>query len=65
MHSLFKQGAFAGSTTRDAYFVKCDGSTTAQADIDAGNVSIEIGFAPLKRAEFIIIRIPQAAGGAA
>ena len=65
MHSLFKEGAFAGSTARESYFVKCDGSTTAQADIDAGNVSIEIGFAPLKRAEFIIIRIQQAAGGAA
>lgn len=64
MHSLFKQGAFAGNTTREAYFVKCDGSTTAQADIDAGNVNIQIGFAPLKPSEFIIIRIQQLVSGA-
>ena len=64
MHSLFKQGAFAGRTPREAYFVKCDGSTTAQADIDAGNVNIQIGFAPLKAAEFIIIRIQRMVSGA-
>jgi phage tail sheath protein FI len=57
MHSLFKQGAFAGIKPDEAYFVKCDGSTTAQTDIDTGRLNIEIGFAPLKRSEFIILRI--------
>jgi phage tail sheath protein FI len=64
MQSSFKQGAFAGMKPEEAYFVKCDASTTTQTDIDAGRVTIEIGFAPLKRSEFIIIRIQQVAGGA-
>ena len=37
MHDLFRQGAFQGSTPRDAYFVKCDAETTTQNDIDHGH----------------------------
>jgi hypothetical protein len=59
MQDLFRQGAFQGSTPRDAYFVRCDASTTTQSDIDAGRVNIEVGFAPLKPAEFVIVRIQQ------
>jgi phage tail sheath protein FI len=57
LHNLFREGAFQGSTPRDAYFVKCDAATTTQNDIDAGVVNIVIGFAPLKPAEFIILKI--------
>lgn len=64
MHTLFKQGAFAGAKPDHGYFVKCDGATTSQNDIDDGRVNIEIGFAPLKRSEFIVLRIQQIAGGA-
>jgi phage tail sheath protein FI len=39
--------------------VKCSGETTAQSDIDAGRVNMLIGFAPLKPAEFVVIRIQQ------
>jgi phage tail sheath protein FI len=59
MHNLFAQGAFQGQTPRDAYFVKCDKETTTQNDIDLGRVNIIVGFAPLKPAEFVIIRIQQ------
>ncbi|WP_374943179.1 phage tail sheath family protein [Sphingomonas sp.] len=59
MQRLFRQGAFQGSSARDAYFVKCDGETTTQADIDLGIVNILVGFAPLKPAEFVIIRLQQ------
>jgi phage tail-like protein len=59
LHELFRQGAFQGRTDREAYFVACDASTTTQADIDAGVVTIEIGFAPLKPAEFVVLRIRQ------
>jgi phage tail sheath protein FI len=59
MHNLFRQGAFQGRTPREAYFVKCDGETTTQNDIDLGIVNILVGFAPLKPAEFVIIRIQQ------
>ena len=47
---------------RDAYFVKCDAETTTQNDIDLGIVNIVVGFAPLKPAEFVIIKIQQIAG---
>ena len=59
MHTLFLQGAFQGTTPREAYFVKCDTETTTQADIDNGIVNIVVGFAPLKPAEFVVIKIQQ------
>ena len=62
MHNLFRQGAFQGSTPRDAYLVKCDNETTTQNDINLGIVNILVGFAPLKPAEFVIIKIQQMAG---
>ncbi len=61
MQDLFRQSAFQGSTPNEAYFVKCDGETTTQSDIDNGIVNIEVGFAPLKPAEFVIIKIQQIA----
>jgi phage tail sheath protein FI len=62
MHDLFRQGAFQGAKPRDAYLVKCDSETTTQNDINQGIVNILVGFAPLKPAEFVIIRIQQLAG---
>src|SRR5829696_2643211 len=62
MHALFAQGAFQGSTSRESYFVKCDAQTTPQADVDNGIVNIIVGFAPLKPAEFVIVRIQQLVG---
>lgn len=62
MNSLFRQGAFQGTTPREAYFVKCDRETTTQNDIDRGIVNILIGFAPLKPAEFVILKFQQIAG---
>jgi phage tail sheath protein FI len=62
MQNLFRQGAFQGRTPREAYFVKCDKETTTQTDINLGIVNIVVGFAPLKPAEFVVIRIQQIAG---
>lgn len=62
MHNLFRQGAFQGTSPRDAYFVKCDAETTTQNDVDRGIVNVVVGFAPLKPAEFVIIKIQQMAG---
>jgi phage tail sheath protein FI len=59
MQDLFRKGAFQGTTPREAYFVKCDLETTTQTDIDNGIVNIEVGFAPLKPAEFVILKIQQ------
>jgi uncharacterized protein len=62
MHNLFRQGAFQGSAPKDAYFVKCDKETTTQNDINLGIVNVVVGFAPLKPAEFVIIKLQQIAG---
>jgi len=62
MHGLFRQGAFQGTKPRDAYLVKCDKETTTQDDVNRGIVNIVVGFAPLKPAEFVIIKIQQLAG---
>jgi len=59
MQGLFRQGAFQGATPRDAYSVKCDSQTTTQADINLGILNIVVGFAPLKPAEFVVIKIQQ------
>jgi phage tail sheath protein FI len=62
MLGLFRQGAFQGSTPSQAFQVKCDSQTTTQDDINNGVVNIVVAFAPLKPAEFVIIKISQLAG---
>ncbi|MBI3900058.1 MAG: phage tail sheath family protein [Gammaproteobacteria bacterium] len=62
MHNMFRLGAFQGKSPQDAYFVKCDKDTTTQNDINLGIVNIVVGFAPLKPAEFVVIKIQQMAG---
>jgi phage tail sheath protein FI len=62
MHNMFRQGAFQGINKKDAYFVKCDAESTTQNDINLGIVNIVVGFAPLKPAEFVIIKLQQMAG---
>jgi hypothetical protein len=62
MQNLFRQGAFQGTSPREAYLVKCDRETTTQTDINLGIVNILVGFAPLKPAEFVVIKIQQLAG---
>jgi len=62
MMTLFRQDAFQGATPAQAFFVKCDNETTTQADIDAGIVNVLVGFAPLKPAEFVVVKISQKVG---
>ena len=63
MNGLFRAGAFQGEKASDAYFVRCGlGDTMTQGDIDRGQVIALVGFAVLKPAEFVIIRIQQKAG---
>ena len=62
MMNLFRQGAFQGATPAQAFFVKCDNETTTQADIDAGIVNVLVGFAPLRPAEFVVVKISQKVG---
>jgi Bacteriophage tail sheath protein len=62
MHTLYRQGAFQGTSPREAYFVKCDAQTTTDDDRNRGVVNILVGFAPLKPAEFVVISLQQMAG---
>jgi phage tail sheath protein FI len=62
MLSLFNQQALQGSKPSDAFQVKCDSTTTTPADQQNGIVNIVVAFAPLKPAEFVIIKIAHLAG---
>jgi phage tail sheath protein FI len=62
MYSIFRDGALQGSKPEHAYFVKCDRATMTQNDIDRGVCNILVGFAPVKPAEFIVIKIQQMVG---
>jgi uncharacterized protein len=59
MLTQFRAGAFQGATPDDAFFVNCDSTTTTQQDIDNGVVNILVGFAPLKPAEFVVLKLSQ------
>jgi hypothetical protein len=60
---VWRDGALQGATPAEAFFVKCDRTTMTQDDIDNGRLIMLIGVAPVKPAEFVIIRIGQWAGG--
>jgi hypothetical protein len=60
--SLFRQGGLQGKTPSEAFQVKCDSTTTTPDDQQNGIVNIVVAFAPLKPAEFVIIKIAQLAG---
>lgn len=57
LSTLWKSGAFQGSTQQEAFFVRCDASTMTQDDIDSGRLVCVVGVAPVKPAEFVIIQI--------
>lgn len=62
LHELFRRGAFRGSRPRDGYFVRCDRTTMTQADLDAGRLLVQVGFAPARPAEFVLLTIAVRAG---
>jgi hypothetical protein len=62
LQGLFRQGAFQGNSARDAYYVSCGPDTTTQADINSGIVNIDVGFAPVRPAEFMFLRVQQRTG---
>jgi phage tail sheath protein FI len=57
MRGLFRLGAFHGPTAQHTHFVKCDATTTTPSDLSQGVVNILVGFAPLKPAEFVVLRL--------
>jgi uncharacterized protein len=60
---VWRDGALMGQKPEEAFFVKCDRTTMTQDDIDNGRLIMLVGIAPVKPAEFVIIRIGQWAGG--
>jgi phage tail sheath protein FI len=56
---VWRDGALMGVSEEEAFFVKCDRTTMTQDDIDNGRLIIQVGVAPVKPAEFVIIRIGQ------
>jgi phage tail sheath protein FI len=59
MMGEFRRGALAGATPDEAFNVKCDAELNPPSEVNAGRVNMEVRFAPLKPAEFVIIRISQ------
>jgi phage tail sheath protein FI len=59
LKTMLQRGALAGTTPEEAFYVICDKSNNPQEMIDQGMVSIDIGIAPLKPAEFVQINIQQ------
>lgn len=57
--TCWRDGAMAGSTPSEAFFVECGPTTMTQDDIDNGRLICQIGIAPVKPAEFVIFRITQ------
>ena len=54
---IWRDGGLEGTKVEEAYFVKCDRTTMTQTDIDNGRLIVLVGVAPVKPAEFVIIRI--------
>jgi phage tail sheath protein FI len=55
--TAWRNGALEGTKPEEAFFVKCDATTMTQDDIDNGRLIVVIGVAPVRPAEFVIIRI--------
>ena len=54
---VWRNGALEGTKAEEAFFVKCDRTTMTQTDIDNGRLICVVGVAPVKPAEFVIVRI--------
>lgn len=57
--NIWKSGALFGNTPEEAFYVRCDDELNPPESIDAGYVTIELGLAPAKPAEFVVFRVSQ------
>jgi phage tail sheath protein FI len=57
LRAEWRAGALQGAREDQAFFVRCDRSTMTQDDIDSGRLICEVGIAPVRPAEFVILRI--------
>ncbi len=56
---LWREGRLQGTKPEEAFFVRCDRTTMTQADLDAGRLVVLVGFAEVRPAEFVIVRIDR------
>ena len=57
LEAIWKQGALAGNTAEESFYVTCDETNNPPAVTAAGQLIIEIGVAPALPAEFVVFRI--------
>jgi uncharacterized protein len=64
LRRVWRDGALFGLSPAEAFFVKCDAENNPPENRDAGILTVEIGIAPVKPAEFVVFRISQFSDGA-
>jgi phage tail sheath protein FI len=55
--TVWRNGALEGTSPDQGFFVRCDRTTMTRDDLDNGRLVCIIGVAPVRPAEFVIIRI--------
>jgi uncharacterized protein len=65
LRRVWQSGALFGRTPAEAFFVKCDEENNPPENRDVGILTVDIGIAPVKPAEFVVFRLSQLADGAA
>jgi uncharacterized protein len=65
LRRVWRSGALFGRTPEEAFFVKCDEENNPPESRDAGILTVDIGIAPVKPAEFVVFRIAQYSQGSA
>jgi hypothetical protein len=56
---LWRKGYFTGATPEEGFYVKCDDETNPPAERDAGRMTVEVGVAPVRPAEYVVLRVAQ------
>ena len=62
---LWRQGALQGTKADEAYVVRVDPAAASQQVMDRGRLAMLIGFAPVRPAEFVLIKLTIIAGTSA
>jgi uncharacterized protein len=63
LRRVWQSGALFGRTPAEAFFVKCDAENNPPENVDVGILTVDIGIAPVKPAEFVVFRLSQLAQG--
>jgi phage tail sheath protein FI len=61
--ALYDEGAFSGATPEEAFFVRCDEELNPPEQAALGILVAEIGVAPVRPAEFVVLRIGRTENG--